>query len=60
MDVPAADNDIPNIFRADLAADTEDSMAMSQMLLDQQFTGLDRVISYNDGLFGSDFEGRRW
>ncbi|KAL4767111.1 fungal-specific transcription factor domain-containing protein [Aspergillus nidulans var. acristatus] len=60
MNVPAADNDIPNIFRADLAADTEDSMAMSQMLLDQQFTGLDRVISYNEGLFGSDFEGRRW
>ncbi|KAL4811612.1 fungal-specific transcription factor domain-containing protein [Aspergillus spinulosporus] len=60
MDVPAADNDIPTIFRADLAADTENSMAMSQMLLDQHFTGLDRVISYNEGLFGSDFEGRRW
>ncbi|KAL4736518.1 hypothetical protein BDV11DRAFT_211145 [Aspergillus similis] len=60
IDVPAPDTDIPNIFRVDLAADAEDSMAMSQMLLDQQFTGLDRVISYSDGLFGSDFEGRRW
>ncbi|KAL4750057.1 hypothetical protein BDW72DRAFT_204280 [Aspergillus terricola var. indicus] len=60
IDVPAASNDIPNIFRTNLAADTEDSMAMSQMLLDQQFTGLDRVISYSDGLFGSEFEGRRW
>ncbi|CBF80524.1 hypothetical protein AN8426.2 [Aspergillus nidulans FGSC A4] len=58
VDVPSADTDIPNIFRADLAADTEASMAMSQMLLDQQFTGLDRVISYNEGLFGSEFGGK--
>ncbi|RDW68801.1 Zn(II)2Cys6 transcription factor [Aspergillus mulundensis] len=44
----------------DLSAGTEDGMSISHMLLDQQFTGLDRVISYSDGLFGSDFEGRRW
>ncbi|KAL4984685.1 fungal-specific transcription factor domain-containing protein [Aspergillus falconensis] len=44
----------------DMTAGGDDAVAMSQMLLDQQFTGLDRVISYNDGLFGSDFEGRRW
>ncbi|KAL4905641.1 hypothetical protein BDW74DRAFT_178009 [Aspergillus multicolor] len=44
----------------DLSAGTDDGMSISHMLLDQQFTGLDRVISYSDGLFGSEFEGRRW
>ncbi|KAL6236491.1 hypothetical protein BDW75DRAFT_229421 [Aspergillus navahoensis] len=55
----SADSNIlqPNL---DFTASGDDAVAISQMLLDQQFTGLDRVISYNDGLFGSDFEGRRW
>ncbi|KAL5362696.1 fungal-specific transcription factor domain-containing protein [Aspergillus floccosus] len=37
-----------------------ESMEIPQMLLDQQFTDLDRVITYNDGLFGSDLEAQRW
>ncbi|BCS21763.1 Zn(II)2Cys6 transcription factor [Aspergillus puulaauensis] len=60
MGMSAHNNAVPNILRPDLAGDSDDPVAMSQMLLDQQFTGLDRVISYSDGLFGSDFEGRRW
>lgn len=60
MGISAHNNAVPNILRPDLAGDSDDPVAMSQMLLDQQFTGLDRVISYSDGLFGSEFEGRRW
>ncbi|KAH8425145.1 Zn(II)2Cys6 transcription factor [Aspergillus melleus] len=40
--------------------DGDDPMAISQMLLGQQFTDLDRVISFNDGIFGPEFEARRW
>lgn len=57
MGISAHNTGVANILQPDLTGDSE---AMSQMLLDQQFTGLDRVISYSDGLFGSDFEGRRW
>ncbi|KAL4916378.1 fungal-specific transcription factor domain-containing protein [Aspergillus aurantiobrunneus] len=60
MGITADNSEVTSILRPDLAGDSEDPMAMSQMLLDQQFTGLDRVISYSDGLFGSEFEGRRW
>lgn len=60
MGISAHNNAVPNILRPDLTGDSDDPMAMSQMLLDQQFTGLDRVISYSDGLFGSEFDGRRW
>ncbi|KAL3444276.1 fungal-specific transcription factor domain-containing protein [Aspergillus insuetus] len=49
-----------NMLRPDFTPDSDDPMAISQMLLDQQFTGLDRVISYSDGLFGSDYEAQRW
>ncbi|KAL3471595.1 fungal-specific transcription factor domain-containing protein [Aspergillus californicus] len=51
------------LLQPDLARDSEDAMAMSQMLLNHQFTDLDRVISYSDGIFGAEFEGleeRRW
>ena len=30
---------------------------ISQMLLDQQFADMDRIISYDDGFFGSEYEG---
>lgn len=53
-------HDVNHMLRHDLGSESGDGLAISQMLLDQQFTGLDRVISYSDGLFGSDFEGRRW
>ncbi|KAL4924102.1 Zn(II)2Cys6 transcription factor [Aspergillus undulatus] len=52
--------EVTNILRPELNTESDESMAMSHMLLDQQFTGLDRVISYSDGLFGSEFDGRRW
>lgn len=31
-----------------------------QTLMDQQFLGLDRVISYDDGMFGSEFDSGTW
>jgi hypothetical protein len=34
--------------------------AISRILLDQQFMDMDRVISYDDGLFGSEFDGGGW
>lgn len=33
---------------------------ISQMLMDQQFMDLDRVISYDDGLFGPEFDTAAW
>lgn len=33
---------------------------ISQMLLDQQFMDMDRIISYDDGIFGSGYEGGSW
>ena len=33
---------------------------ISQLLLNQQFMELNRVISYNDGMFGAEFEGAHW
>lgn len=33
---------------------------ISQMLMNQQFLDLDRVISYDEGMFGSEFEGGTW
>ncbi|KAL4947711.1 fungal-specific transcription factor domain-containing protein [Aspergillus filifer] len=61
LNVPIPDNgSVAAILPPALGSDPDDSIAMSQMLLDQQFTGLDRVISYTDGLFGSEFDGRRW
>ncbi|KAL5332483.1 fungal-specific transcription factor domain-containing protein [Aspergillus crustosus] len=48
------------LLQPELNGNPDDTLAMSQMLLDQQFTGLDRVISYSDGLFGSEFDGGRW
>ncbi|KAF9887759.1 hypothetical protein FE257_009565 [Aspergillus nanangensis] len=57
-------NGVANLLRPELynreAEDGDDPMAITQMLLDQQFTDLDRVISYSDGLFGSEFESQRW
>ncbi|KAI9036449.1 Zn(II)2Cys6 transcription factor [Aspergillus affinis] len=56
----------PNPFTLHMAnaieqsGDGDDPMAISQMLLGQQFTDLDRVISFNDGIFGPEFEARRW
>ncbi|KAL4940091.1 hypothetical protein BDV06DRAFT_230614 [Aspergillus oleicola] len=61
LNIPLVDNgDVTSILPPSLGPDSDDSMAMSQMLLDQQFTGLDRVISYSDGLFGSEFDRIRW
>ncbi|KPM44114.1 hypothetical protein AK830_g2435 [Neonectria ditissima] len=37
-----------------------DLTAISQMLLDQQFADMDRIISYDDGIFGSEYEGGGW
>ncbi|KAL2812260.1 fungal-specific transcription factor domain-containing protein [Aspergillus granulosus] len=51
---------VANMLRPNFTPDTDDPMAISQMLLDQQFTDLDRVISYSDGLFGSEYDGQRW
>lgn len=34
--------------------------AISQLLLDQQFVDMDRIISYDDGIFGSEYEGGSW
>ncbi|KAH8895539.1 hypothetical protein GQ53DRAFT_715239 [Thozetella sp. PMI_491] len=44
--------------RASLGA--EDLGAISQMLLDQQFIDMDRVISYDDGIFGAEYDGVEW
>ncbi|KAL4867193.1 hypothetical protein BDV12DRAFT_186842 [Aspergillus spectabilis] len=52
-------NDV-SILQPELTGNSDDPMAMSQMLLDHQFMGLDRVITYSDGLFGSEFDGGRW
>ncbi|KAL2841723.1 fungal-specific transcription factor domain-containing protein [Aspergillus pseudoustus] len=56
----ADSNGVANMLRSTFTPDSDDPMAISQMLLDQQFTDLDRVISYNDGLFGAEYEGQRW
>jgi hypothetical protein len=53
------DNEV-GILQPEMTGSTDDPMAMSQMLLDQQFMGLDRVITYSDGLFGSEFDGGHW
>ncbi|KAH7159512.1 putative Zn(II)2Cys6 transcription factor [Dactylonectria estremocensis] len=37
-----------------------DLTAISQILLDQQFADMDRIISYDDGVFGSEYEGGGW
>lgn len=34
--------------------------AISQMLLGQQFMDMDRVISYDDGVFGTEYDGGGW
>lgn len=34
--------------------------AISQMLMNQQFMDLDRVISFDDGMFGSEFDNETW
>jgi hypothetical protein len=33
---------------------------MMHMLMDQQFIDLDRVISYQDGVFGPEFDSANW
>ncbi|KAI8278809.1 hypothetical protein K4K56_012992 [Colletotrichum sp. SAR 10_98] len=33
---------------------------ISQMLLDQQFVDMDRIISFDDGIFGTEYEGGGW
>ncbi|KAG9251623.1 uncharacterized protein F5Z01DRAFT_627356 [Emericellopsis atlantica] len=33
---------------------------ISQLLMDQQFVDMDRIISYDDGMFGSEFEAGPW
>ncbi|KAL3462481.1 fungal-specific transcription factor domain-containing protein [Aspergillus heterothallicus] len=53
-------NGVISMLPPNFTPDSDDPMAISQMLLDQQFTDLDRVISYNDGLFGVEYEGQRW
>lgn len=37
-----------------------DLRAISQLLLDQQFVDMDRIISFDDGLFGSVVDGGSW
>lgn len=37
-----------------------DGGMVSQMLMNQQFMDLDRVISFDDGMFGSEFDGETW
>ncbi|KAH7002435.1 fungal-specific transcription factor domain-containing protein [Ilyonectria destructans] len=39
---------------------TGDLTAISQMLLDQQFADMDRIISYDDGMFVAEYEGGGW
>lgn len=34
--------------------------AISQVFMDQQFMDMDRVISYDDGVFGTEYEGGAW
>ncbi|OBR07128.1 C6 transcription factor [Colletotrichum higginsianum IMI 349063] len=33
---------------------------ISQILLDQQFMDMDRIISFDDGIFGTEYEGGGW
>ncbi|OLN86378.1 putative transcriptional regulatory protein C1683.13c-like protein 2 [Colletotrichum chlorophyti] len=33
---------------------------ISQMLLDQQFMDMDRIISYDEGIFGTEYDGGGW
>jgi hypothetical protein len=51
-------NHAPDVRRR--AALGEELGSISQMLLDQQFMGMDRVISYDDGMFGTDYDGVGW
>lgn len=37
-----------------------DLYAISQLLLDQQFVDMDRIISFDDGMFGSGVDGGSW
>ena len=37
-----------------------DLSAISQVLLNQQFMGMDRIISFDDGMFTTDIEGGGW
>ena len=39
---------------------TSEAGSISQMLMDQQFLDLDRVISFDEGMFGSEFDGDPW
>ncbi|KFA72777.1 hypothetical protein S40288_06383 [Stachybotrys chartarum IBT 40288] len=39
---------------------TSDLGAISQILLDQQFVDMDRIITYDDGMFGSEFDIGPW
>nr|XP_036589757.1 C6 transcription factor [Colletotrichum truncatum]KAF6801762.1 C6 transcription factor [Colletotrichum truncatum] len=33
---------------------------ISQLLLDQEFVDMDRIISFDDGIFGTEYEGGGW
>ncbi|KAH8683616.1 fungal-specific transcription factor domain-containing protein [Ilyonectria robusta] len=61
---PMQSNNIPNLIQPDSyhrgSVSTGDLTAISQMLLDQQFADMDRIISYDDGMFVAEYEGGGW
>ncbi|KAF4844046.1 putative transcriptional regulatory protein [Colletotrichum siamense] len=48
-----------NVFHRSSVGSGELS-SISQMLLDQQFVDMDRIISFDDGIFGTEYEGGGW
>ncbi|KAH7143514.1 fungal-specific transcription factor domain-containing protein, partial [Dactylonectria macrodidyma] len=61
MATPVDLNNVANMIQPDTYhrgnAGTGDLTAISQILLDQQFADMDRIISYDEGVFGSEYEG---
>ncbi|SPO04653.1 related to C6 transcription factor [Cephalotrichum gorgonifer] len=47
-----------DLYRSSLG--TGEAGGISQVFMDQQFLDLDRVISYDDGMFGSEFDSATW
>ncbi|KZL68415.1 x-pro dipeptidyl-peptidase [Colletotrichum incanum] len=48
-----------NMYHRD-SVGSGDLSNISQILLDQQFMDMDRIISYDDGIFGTEYEGGGW
>ncbi|KAL6414289.1 C6 transcription factor [Ilyonectria robusta] len=61
---PMQSNNMTNLIQPESyhrgSVGTGDLTAISQMLLDQQFADMDRIISYDDGMFVAEYEGGGW